>query len=133
MESRAVSTFHNLAVGKNAQLVKSRIIIQELAIASIISARARKPKRCMEFVCGRIADIILARARLRRDLATREFEDLKQDKIISTHQFKQRVAQLLQSYNLKGLGEEYSLEKLVRGMPAGLFKCKKNKYGPSGK
>ena len=44
-------------------------------------------------------------ARLRRDLAQREFEDLKHDKIITTQQFKQRVAQLLHSYSLKGLGE----------------------------
>ena len=71
--------------------------------------------------------------RLRRDLALREFEDLKHDKVITTHQFKQRVAQLLHSYSLKGPGEEYSyLEKLVRGMPARLLRCKKNKYGPCG-
>ena len=72
--------------------------------------------------------------RLRKDLASREFEDLKHDKVISTHQFKQRVAQLLHSYSLKGPGEEYSyLEKLVRGMPARLLRSKKNKYGPCGK
>jgi hypothetical protein len=64
--------------------------------------------------------------RLRRDFALREFEDLKHDKVITTHQLKQRVAQLLHSYSLKGPGEEYSyLEKLVRGMPARLLKCKK--------
>ena len=63
----------------------------------------------------------------------REFEDLKHDKIITTQQFKQRVAQILHSYSLKGPGEQYSyLEKLVRGMPARLLKCKKNKYGPCG-
>ena len=73
-------------------------------------------------------------AQLRKDLAVREFEDLKLDKIITTQQFKQRVAQILHSYSLKGPGEEYSyLEKLVRGMPARLQKCKKNKYGPCGK
>ena len=73
-------------------------------------------------------------ARLRRDLALREFEDLKHDKVITTQQFKQRVAQLLHSYSLKGPGEEYSyLERLVRGMPARLLRCKKNKYGPCGK
>ena len=44
-------------------------------------------------------------ARLRRDLAQREFEDLKHDKIITTQQFKQRVAQLLHSYSLKGPGD----------------------------
>ena len=73
-------------------------------------------------------------AQLRRDLAIREFEDLRHDKIITTQQFKQRVAQILHSYSLKGPGEEYSyLAKLVRGMPARLAKCKQNKYGPCGK
>ena len=71
---------------------------------------------------------------LRKDLAEREFEDLKHDKIITTQQFKQRVAQILHSYNLKGPGEQYSsLEKVVRGMPARLLRCRKNKYGPCGK
>ena len=69
--------------------------------------------------------------RLRRDLALREFEDLKHDKVITTHQFKQRAAQLLHSYSSKGSGEEYSyLEKLARGMSARLLKRKKNKHGP---
>ena len=73
-------------------------------------------------------------ARLRKDLALREFEDLKHEKIITTQQFKQRVAQLLHSYSLVGPGEQYSyLEKLVRGMPARLLKSKKNKGGPCGK
>ena len=73
-------------------------------------------------------------ARLRKQLAEREFEDLKHDRIITTQQFKQRVAQILYSYSLKGPGEEYSyLEELVRGMPARLLKCRKNKYGPCGK
>ena len=73
-------------------------------------------------------------SQLRKDLAVREFEDLKHDKIITTQQFRQRVAQILHSYSLKGPGEEYSyLEKLVRGMPGRLLKCKKNKYGPGGK
>ena len=73
-------------------------------------------------------------ARLRKDLAAREFEDLKHDKIITVQQFKQRVAQILHSYNLKGPGEEHSyLEKLVRGMPARLLKSQKNKYRPCGR
>ena len=71
---------------------------------------------------------------LRKDLAKREFEDLKHDTIITTQQFRQRVSQILNSYGLKGPGEQYSsLEKLVRGIPARLMKSKKNKYGPSGK
>ena len=73
-------------------------------------------------------------AKLRKDLAAREFEDLKSDKIISKTAFKQRVAQLLNSYSLKGPGEQQSyLERLVRGMPKRLAKCKLNKYGPCGK
>ena len=73
-------------------------------------------------------------AHLRKDLAKREFEDLKHDRIITTQQFKQRVAQILHSFGLVGPGEEYSLlEKLVRGMPKRLLKSKKNKYGPCGK
>ena len=45
----------------------------------------------MEFVCGRIANIILERAKLRRDLATREIEDLKQDKIIRETKVKEET------------------------------------------
>ena len=72
--------------------------------------------------------------RLRRDLALREFEDLKHDKVITTLQFRQRVAQLLHSSSLNGPGKEHSyLERLVRGMPGRLLRCKKNKYGPCGK
>ena len=73
-------------------------------------------------------------ARLRKDLAIREFEDLKADRVITVVQFKQRAAQLLHSYGLKAPGERYSyLERLVRGMPARLAKCKNNRYGPCGK
>ena len=83
---------------------------------------------------GDLNPIETAWAQLRKDLAEREFEDMKHDKIITTQQFKQRAAQILHSYSLKGPGEQYSyLEKLVRGMPARLLKCKKNKYGPCGK
>ena len=73
-------------------------------------------------------------AKLRKDLATREFEDLKACKVISTTAFKQRASQLLTSYSTAGPGEKFSfLDKLVRGMPKRLQQCKKNKYGPCGK
>ena len=73
-------------------------------------------------------------AKLRKDLAEREFEDLKRGKLISKIAFKQRVAQLLTSYSIRGPGEKHSyLEKLVRGMPRRLARCKSNKYGPCGK
>ena len=62
-------------------------------------------------------------AKLRRDLASREFEDLRSGKVISKTAFKQRVAQLLISYSLAGPGEQHSfLEQLVRGMPRRLAK-----------
>ena len=43
-------------------------------------------------------------ARLRKDLAKLEFEDLKHDKVITVASFKRRVAQLLRSYSIKGIG-----------------------------
>ena len=43
-------------------------------------------------------------AELRKDLAVREFENLKTGKIISVTAFKQRVAQLLTSYSIPGPG-----------------------------
>ena len=73
-------------------------------------------------------------ARLRRDLAIREFEDLKNDKVITTTQFKQRVSQLLTSYACVRPGTRYSyVESLIRGMPKRLMNCKKKNYGPRGK
>ena len=73
-------------------------------------------------------------AELRKDLAAREFEDLKAGKIISKTAFKQRVSQLLTSYSIPGPGQQHSyLERLVRGMPKRLERCKSNKYGPCGK
>ena len=70
---------------------------------------------------------------LRRDLAKREQPDYTAGRQISIHQFKQRAAQLLQSYGAK-MGEEHSrLAKLVRGMPKRLRKCKERNYGRCGK
>ena len=71
---------------------------------------------------------------MRKDLAIREFEDLKMNKLISVTTFKQRVSQILTSYSTKGPGEQYSyLEKVIRGMPKRLERCKRLKYGPCGK
>ena len=73
-------------------------------------------------------------AQLRKDLAVREFEDLKHGRVVSKTAFKQRVAHLLASYSIAGPGEKHSyLEKVVRGMPKRLARCQKNKYGPCGK
>ena len=66
--------------------------------------------------------------------AIREFEDLKNDKVITTQQFKLRVSHLLTSYGCPKPGKRYSyLENLLRGMPKRLKKCKDNKYGNCGK
>ena len=73
-------------------------------------------------------------ARLRKDLATREFEDLKNDTVITTLQFKHRVSQLLTSYGCVKPGQRHSyLESLLRGMPKRLLRCKRNRYGNCGK
>ena len=83
---------------------------------------------------GDLNPIETAWAELRKDLAEREFEDLKAGKVISKTSFKQRVSQLLTSYSLPGPGQQHSyLERLVRGMPRRLERCKANKYGPCGK
>ena len=50
-------------------------------------------------------------ARLRKDMAELEFEDLKNDKIISVASFKKRVAQLLRSYSMPGF--LFSFAKLI--------------------
>ena len=72
-------------------------------------------------------------AKLRKDLAIREFEDLKNDTVITTLQFKQRVSQLLTSYGYVKPGQKYSyLENLIRGMPKRLQRCKDKKYGNCG-
>ena len=83
---------------------------------------------------GDINPIETVWAWLRRDLAKREFEDLKEDSVITASQFKQRAAQILQSYSVPETGEQYSkLSKLVRGMRKRLAKCENNKFGPCGK
>ena len=71
---------------------------------------------------------------LRRDLAKREQSDYVVRREISISQFRQRAAQLLESYGEKKTGEKHSrLEKLVRGMPKRLYKCKEDNYGRCGK
>lgn len=72
--------------------------------------------------------------KLRKDLAIREFEDLKNDKVITTLQFKQRVSHLLTSYAYVKPGKKYSyLENLIRGMPKRLMRCKEKRYHNCGK
>ena len=71
---------------------------------------------------------------LRCDLAKHEQSDYAAGRVITIHQFKQRAAQLLQSYGEKKKGQKHSsLEKLVRGMPKRLRICKERNYGRCGK
>ena len=69
-------------------------------------------------------------AELRKDLAVREFEDLKAGKLISVTAFKQRVSQLLTSYSIPGPGQQHSyLERLARWMPKRLEPPRKREKG----
>ena len=71
---------------------------------------------------------------LRKDLAKREQADLSDKRDLAPQQFKQRCSQLLNSYSVPKDGEQYSrLQKLIRGMPKRLRKCKANSYGRCGK
>ena len=73
-------------------------------------------------------------ARLRADLNKREMEDLHAGRHSTVTQYRQRVAQLLTSYTVPTEGQEYSfLQRLVRGMPRRLAKCRANRFGPCGK
>ena len=70
---------------------------------------------------------------MRVHIESTSFEDLKSNTIISTHQFKQRVAQLWTSYDCVKPGQKFSyLESLLRGMPKRWVKCKNKKYGNCG-
>ena len=73
-------------------------------------------------------------ARLRRDLAVREMQDLRDGVILTEVQYRQRAAQLLASYGQtpSGGGTSY-LEKLVAGMPKRLLSGEANGYGCCGK
>ena len=71
---------------------------------------------------------------LRKDLARREQEDFIAGRVISVSQFRQRAAQILNSYSEVKPGEQYSrLAKLIRGMPKRLRMCKLRRYGRCGK
>ena len=71
---------------------------------------------------------------LRKALAKREFEDLRARRVLSEQMFRQRCAQILNSYALCKPGQMYSpLQKLIRGMPKRLAMCKSNNYGRCGK
>ena len=72
-------------------------------------------------------------ARLRRDLAAREFQDLKAGIVLPVAQCRQRASRILKSYGRKLHRQKYAyLQKLVMGMSARLRRCKTNRYGPRG-
>ena len=63
-----------------------------------------------------------------------EQEDFQNRRVLTCSQFRNRAAQILHSYELVQAGHQYSrLEKLVRGMPQRLTKCKARRYGRCGK
>ena len=73
-------------------------------------------------------------ARLRKDLAAREQEDLRQGKVLTVVQFKLRAAQILQSYSYLKPGETKNYyQKLARGMTRRLQSCRLNAYARCGK
>ena len=60
--------------------------------------------------------------------------DLRDGRTLSNEQFKQRVSQILTSFSERKDGERFNYyQRLLRGMPARLAKCKANKFGPCGK
>ena len=74
------------------------------------------------------------RGDVRTSLINTRTNDLRAKRDLMPQQFKQRCSQLLNSYSVPKDGEQYSrLQKLVRGMPKRLRKCKANSYGRCGK
>ena len=73
-------------------------------------------------------------AKLRADLAVREQADLGAGRELTKHQFRARVAHLLQTYSAVPAGHQWSyLQKLVRGMPKRMERCRLNGFGRCGK
>ena len=83
---------------------------------------------------GELNPIETVWARLWRDLGEREREDRKAGRVLSVQLFRRRVSQILTSYSVRSGGDRLNLyERLLRGMPARLSKCRANKYGPCSK
>ena len=73
-------------------------------------------------------------SQLRQELATREFDDIGNDKTLTAQQFRQRVSQILNSFQTAKPGQtENYLQKLISGMPGRLARCNANNYGNCGK
>ena len=72
-------------------------------------------------------------ALLRKELAKRLLEVVTAGRLLTVSQFRQRASQILTSFETPRAGEVLNvLEKLVRGMPARLARCKANRYGRCG-
>ena len=90
--------------------------------------------RCFPPNSGDLNPIENVWAWLRRDLALREQDDFAAKRVITAKQFRQRVAQILRTYEDVPSGQQWSrLAKLVRGMPKRLLRCKSKQYGRCGK
>ena len=73
-------------------------------------------------------------AKLRRNLALLEMQDLQDRVVLTDAQYRQRAAQVLTSYSQPAEdGCPSFFEKLITGMPKRLEKCKANGYGRCGK
>ena len=72
---------------------------------------------------------------LRKDLATREHADIQAGRYLNVQQFKKRCAQILHTYTQPDNKEDglCRLQRLARGMPKRLRKCRANRYGRCGK
>ena len=71
---------------------------------------------------------------LRKELGVREFDDVGANRTLTSAQFRTRVAQILNSFQVPKPGQTKSyLQELIHGMPRRLALCKANGYGNSGK
>ena len=68
------------------------------------------------------------------DLNEREVDDLQAGRFITATQYRQRAGQILNSYAIPAQGQGHSfLQKLVRGMPSRLARCRAICFGLCGK
>ena len=70
-------------------------------------------QRCFPPNSGDLNPIGIVWARPRKDLAAREHEDLRQEKVLTFAQFELRVDQILQSYSIIRTGESRILIKVT--------------------
>ena len=86
--------------------------------------------KCFPPNSGDLNPIETVWAWLRKELAKREMVDLDEGRFLTDAQFRNRAAQILRSFEIRGQGERLSrLEKLIEGMPRRLAECRANRYG----